>query len=55
MRLPIEARLDLAGLAALSHDDELGEEFAAFLAARVRRMESGGKLHERARDISRCT
>jgi hypothetical protein len=41
MRAPREMRPDDAGLLALSRDDELGEKFAAFLAARVRRIKSG--------------
>jgi hypothetical protein len=39
--VPIDLRLDLDGLIALDRDAEFGEEVAAFLAARVRRIKAG--------------
>jgi hypothetical protein len=40
VRLPIDLRLDLAGLLALDRDPEFGEQMAAFFAARVRRIKA---------------
>jgi hypothetical protein len=46
MRAPRAARPDDAGLLALSHDDDLGEKFAAFLAERVRRLAKNRGMSE---------